>query len=387
MIPDEPIPRVPALDRTRVFEEYIRPGVPVILTGGSSNWGPMAGWTPEYLERKLNGKLVKAAISPRGVFRYGLGETGDYATVTFREAAAAIRSGGPHGSVYLMQQPIAASFPELADDVRAPRLPGAITAPAHLWFGSPNNVTPLHYDPLCNLFRQVYGRKRFLLYSPRFFEEMYPLPIDAPFCHVSPVDAEQPDADRHPRFLQAQTREVVLNAGDTLFLPPFWWHCVRSLEVSISVNFWWAPELRHCLVPAGLRLLAGAYESDRLATAGAPFRRADGFLGAAREILALRLRWPAILLAGAEIEQALRTIAVNRGIACSNDGLLQPLATLNRELSSAGAYAPELANTIARLDAWLELARRNDDERIGEQQAVDVIDEVERLVYPSTGKP
>jgi ribosomal protein L16 Arg81 hydroxylase len=33
----------------------------------------------------------------------------------------------------------------------------------------------------------------------------------------------------------------VLEAGELLYLPPGWWHHVRSLGVTISVNTWWAP--------------------------------------------------------------------------------------------------------------------------------------------------
>jgi lysine-specific demethylase 8 len=31
----------------------------------------------------------------------------------------------------------------------------------------------------------------------------------------------------------------VLEAGQMLFIPPGWWHYVRSTTVSFSVSFWW----------------------------------------------------------------------------------------------------------------------------------------------------
>ena len=33
-------------------------------------------------------------------------------------------------------------------------------------------------------------------------------------------------------------REIVLTAGDTLLVPPKWWHYVECLENSLSVNTW-----------------------------------------------------------------------------------------------------------------------------------------------------
>lgn len=31
----------------------------------------------------------------------------------------------------------------------------------------------------------------------------------------------------------------VLRPGDVLYLPAGWWHHVRTLEMSITLNFWW----------------------------------------------------------------------------------------------------------------------------------------------------
>lgn len=33
--------------------------------------------------------------------------------------------------------------------------------------------------------------------------------------------------------------DVVLRPGQMLYIPPGWWHFVRSLSVSFSVSFWW----------------------------------------------------------------------------------------------------------------------------------------------------
>ena len=44
----------------------------------------------------------------------------------------------------------------------------------------------------------------------------------------------------YPNLLQIPTiYETVLYPGDVLFIPAKWWHAVRSLDTSISVNAWW----------------------------------------------------------------------------------------------------------------------------------------------------
>lgn len=57
--------------------------------------------------------------------------------------------------------------------------------------------------------------------------------------NVLPVDVAAPDAARFPRFADAVYCESVLGPGETLFIPARTWHYVRSLTVSVSVNFWW----------------------------------------------------------------------------------------------------------------------------------------------------
>ncbi len=51
-------------------------------------------------------------------------------------------------------------------------------------------------------------------------------------------DVERVDLERFPLAAQAEYTEVVLEAGDGLYIPPGMWHHVRSLSVSFSVSFW-----------------------------------------------------------------------------------------------------------------------------------------------------
>lgn len=36
----------------------------------------------------------------------------------------------------------------------------------------------------------------------------------------------------------SKARNVVLEAGDVLYLPHGWWHYVENLETAISINVW-----------------------------------------------------------------------------------------------------------------------------------------------------
>ena len=53
------------------------------------------------------------------------------------------------------------------------------------------------------------------------------------------IDPDQVDAAEFPRFAAAPYADVLLSAGEVLYIPPRWWHFVESQEVSMSVSFWW----------------------------------------------------------------------------------------------------------------------------------------------------
>ncbi len=99
--------------------------------------------------------------------------------------------------------------------------------------------TPLHSDiDSNNLDAVVYGKKSSLLYRPEDTPFLYPSEVYEWATVFSSVDFRDPDVDRHPDILNARAFEGTLEVGDVLFLPIGWWHKVRCLEPTISLNAW-----------------------------------------------------------------------------------------------------------------------------------------------------
>ena len=120
-----------------------------------------------------------------------------------------------------------------------------------LWLGPRGTVSPLHYDPLDNLLIQMAGKKRVLLYPKTAgLAEMGAAEeavwvyagADGMQYNTSPVDVEEPSKSlvKYPLFANSPQGIVcTLDPGDLLFIPAKWWHHVRSLSRSVSVNAWW----------------------------------------------------------------------------------------------------------------------------------------------------
>eukprot|EP01135_Chromosphaera_perkinsii_P001324 Nk52_evm51s164 gene=Nk52_evmTU51s164 len=106
-----------------------------------------------------------------------------------------------------------------------------------LLVGAQGVVTPCHYDEYHNLLAQVKGKKRFLLFGPDNFKNLYPYPVHHPCDRQSRVDFEHPNYSKFPLFKDARAAEAVIGPGDVLYIPMYWFHHVVALSDNISVNF------------------------------------------------------------------------------------------------------------------------------------------------------
>ncbi|KAJ8318263.1 hypothetical protein KUTeg_003354 [Tegillarca granosa] len=93
-----------------------------------------------------------------------------------------------------------------------------------------------------NLFSQLKGHKRFIMFPPSQFDCLYPYPVYHPCDRQSQVDFDEPDFERFPNFKKAHGFETFVGPGDVLYIPMYWWHYVESVPDeghTISVTFWY----------------------------------------------------------------------------------------------------------------------------------------------------
>ncbi|WP_106640755.1 cupin-like domain-containing protein [Allosphingosinicella vermicomposti] len=114
---------------------------------------------------------------------------------------------------------------------------------ASIWMGTPTRIAA-HNDFPDNLACVAVGRRRFTLFPPDQFANLYLGPLDnTPAGRaVSMADIHAPDFDRFPRFRQALDHALVaeLEPGDALHIPSSWWHHVEGLDpFNVLVNYWW----------------------------------------------------------------------------------------------------------------------------------------------------
>lgn len=131
---------------------------------------------------------------------------------------------------------------------------GGQAANGFAWMGTRTQIAT-HNDSTYNLACVVGGRRRFVVFPPDQFKNLYLGPIDnTPAGRtISMVDLQQPDFKKFPRFKQAleQAQVAELEPGDAIYMPPLWWHHVDGLApFNMLINFWWRRSPKYLGLPA-----------------------------------------------------------------------------------------------------------------------------------------
>jgi hypothetical protein len=101
-------------------------------------------------------------------------------------------------------------------------------------FGMKGVIGQNHFDAERNFVTVLGGERRYILAHPNQCGKMALYPAGHPSARYSTVDWSNPDLEAFPQFGAAKGNEVVLQAGDSLFLPSLWFHHIISLSLNVQ---------------------------------------------------------------------------------------------------------------------------------------------------------
>ena len=220
------------------IREYYSKHLPVILTGGIDHWPALGKWSPEFFLESLGDEAIEIQKNREQDPLFERNSVRHKKKILMREFIQLINKGESNDHYMTANNmkssfsSLAPLFKDIADFGKGYRQTHSIESGNLLWFGPKGTFTPLHHDLTNNMLVQIYGRKKVTLIPAMQVPNLYNdrgVYSKADYPHFDPL--------RYPEMKKITPVDLILNPGDALFIPLGWWHCVESLDVSISVSF------------------------------------------------------------------------------------------------------------------------------------------------------
>jgi hypothetical protein len=227
----EAVPRKENLSSHEFFTQYAKPNRPVVLKDFAKDWPALKKWSPEYFEETYGDNTVQVY---NGSFsKPGKSYMGRARDMRFGDYLNSILNSGQDLRMFLYN--IVSKAPELKKDVNLPPLmKGFSKRFLFMFFGPKGAVTQIHYDiDMSHVFHTaIKGRKRFVLFAQSESKKLY----RHPFTIRSYVDVDNPDFEKYPLLKEAKGFEVMLEPGETLFIPSGFWHHVVYEDAGYALS-------------------------------------------------------------------------------------------------------------------------------------------------------
>jgi len=220
-------------------KNYYQPKIPLVITGLAKQWPAYNKWNWDYFKEIVGDKKVGLYNNVKSDAYTPINTADDYKT--FGEYVDMVKKGPAAWRIFLFN--IFDHAPQLIEDFTWPEdlMKGYVKKYPMLFTGGQTSITHMHFDIDLShiLHTQFAGRKRVLLFR---YEEQYKL-YRKPFEVLSLADfsnynqnSGNPDYDKFPALKYAQGYELILEHGDTLFMPAGYWHHMEYLDSGFAMS-------------------------------------------------------------------------------------------------------------------------------------------------------
>lgn len=236
-----------AITPEQFHDRYYKTDTPVLIKGFYKDTKACKTWTPQMFKEKYGHEIVPSRINAT--------TTTDYSTADLTMAQLVddmMNDGEYHGTGF---EDVLNHNPELRDDIDVPRLEEYAIPPSRrntplsrlmgrvfstqMFMAAPRATTGWHCAGPTNLFAMIYGKKHWSLVNPKYTPWMHTVVRKDRFYFLSLLDHRKTDeevrAEGYRLYPHIPKCEVVVEEGDMLFVPSWWWHAVDNYGPTIAV--------------------------------------------------------------------------------------------------------------------------------------------------------
>ena len=229
-----PIDVVDHISKEDFEKNYLKPRKPLIIKNMTRSWPAYDKWNLDYMKSAVGDQVVPLYDSSKADPSKPINASA--AEMKFADYIELIRNTPTDLRIFLFD-PIKHA-PKLLEDYRAPKdlMGGFLDSYPNMFFGGKGSVTFLHYDiDLAHIFHTHFnGRKRVILFDNKWKHRLYQIPF-ATYA-MEDYDIENPDFAKFPALDGVEGQEIILEHGDTLFMPTGYWHWMKYLDGSFSLS-------------------------------------------------------------------------------------------------------------------------------------------------------
>lgn len=234
------IPEFRTIDPQVFHDEFYIPQKPVILKDLARQWPAYEKWNWDYFKQLVGGQRVGLYNNIKSDAYTPINTADDYKT--FGEYLDMISQGPAGWRIFLFN--IFDHAPELVKDFTWPEhlMKGFVKKYPMLFVGGASSITHMHFDiDVSNILHtQFMGRKRVLLFPHGEQYKLYRKPWEvlsmADFSNYYDPSGSKVDYQQFPALRQAKGYDVVLEHGDTLFMPAGYWHHMEYLDSGFAMS-------------------------------------------------------------------------------------------------------------------------------------------------------
>ncbi len=218
---------------------YYLPKKPLIIKDLAKRWPAYTKWNWEYFKKIVGDQKVGLYNNVKSDAYTPINTADDYKT--FGEYIDMIQQGPAAWRIFLFN--IFAHAPELTKDFTWPEdlMTGYVKKYPMLFTGGETSITHMHFDIDLShiLHTQFMGRKRVLLFRHEEQHKLYRKPFEvlslADFSNYN-QETGKPDYEKFPALKYATGYELIMEHGDTLFMPAGYWHHMEYLDSGFAMS-------------------------------------------------------------------------------------------------------------------------------------------------------
>ncbi|MEP6844641.1 MAG: cupin-like domain-containing protein [Panacibacter sp.] len=221
-------------------KNYYSPNIPVVIKSLAKSWPAYDKWNWDYFKQVVGPKKVGIYNNVKSDAYTPINKADAY--TTFGEYIDMISNGPSEWRIFLFN--IFSHAPQLGSDFTWPDhlMKGFVKRVPMLFTGGQGSITHMHFDIDLShiLHTQFVGRKRVLLFPYAQQFKIYRKPFEvlsmADFSNYYDNSKSKIDLQKFPALKYAEGFEVILEHGDTLFMPGGYWHHMEYLDSGFAMS-------------------------------------------------------------------------------------------------------------------------------------------------------